>query len=72
MFYSQIFNLKLILRPKIGLTNDKRLQIYIFCVKRQAKKDFLKDVESTVKLSMLGKKKKKKKKKFFFLIFSRK
>ena len=27
---------------------DKSLQIYFFCVKHQAKNDFLKDVESTV------------------------
>ena len=30
-----------------ALIHDKNLQIY-FCVKRQAKNDFLKDVESTV------------------------
>ena len=30
-----------------ALNHDKNLQIY-FCVKRQAKNDFLKDVESTV------------------------
>ena len=29
---------------------DKSLQIYFFCVKRQAKNDFLKDVENTVTL----------------------
>ena len=28
--------------------HDKSLKIYFFCVKRQAKNDFLKDVESTV------------------------
>ena len=28
--------------------DDKSLQIYFFCVKRQAKNDILKDVESTV------------------------
>ena len=31
-----------------ALNRDKSLQIYVFCVKRQAKNDFLKDVESTV------------------------
>ena len=31
-----------------ALNCDKSLQIYFFCVKRQAKIDFLKDVESTV------------------------
>ena len=30
------------------LNYDRILQIYFFCVKRQAKNDFLKDVESTV------------------------
>ena len=31
-----------------ALNHDKNLQIYFVCVKRQAKNDFLKDVESTV------------------------
>ena len=31
-----------------ALNHDKNLKIYFFCVKRQAKNDFLKDVESTV------------------------
>ena len=31
-----------------AINHDKNLQIYLFCVKRQAKSDFLKDVESTV------------------------
>ena len=31
-----------------ALNHDKNLQIYFFCVKRQAKNDFLKNVESTV------------------------
>ena len=31
-----------------ALNPDKSLQIYFFCVKRQAKNDFLKDVKSTV------------------------
>ena len=31
-----------------ALNQDKRLQIYFYCVKRQAKNDFLKDVESAV------------------------
>ena len=35
-----------------ALNNDKSLQIHCFCVKRQAKNGFLKDVESTV-LAML-------------------
>ena len=30
------------------LNHDKSLKIYFFCVKHQAKNDFLKDVESTV------------------------
>ena len=30
------------------LDHDKRLQVYFFCVKRQAKNAFLKDVKSTV------------------------
>ena len=36
-----------------ALNHDKSLQIYFFCVKRQAKNDFLKDVESTVVLTTL-------------------
>ena len=31
-----------------ALNHDTSLQIYFFCVKRQSKNDFLKDVESTV------------------------
>ena len=31
-----------------AFNHDKSLQTYIFCVKRQANNDFLKDVESTV------------------------
>ena len=31
-----------------ALNHDKSLQIYFFCVKRQARNDFLKDIESTV------------------------
>ena len=31
-----------------ALNHDKSLQIYFICVKRQAKNDFLKDVESKV------------------------
>ena len=31
-----------------ALNHDKSLQIYFFCVKHQAKNNFLKDVESTV------------------------
>ena len=31
-----------------ALNHDKSLQIHFICVKRQAKNDFLKDVESTV------------------------
>ena len=34
-----------------ALNHDKSLQMYFFCVKRQTKNDFLKDVESTVMLS---------------------
>ena len=33
-----------------ALNHDKNLQIYFYCVKRQAKNDFLKDVENTVVL----------------------
>ena len=33
-----------------ALNHDKSLQIYFFCVKCQAKNDFLKDVESTVSI----------------------
>ena len=33
------------------------MQIYFFCVKRQAKNDFLKDVESTVVIGLRKKKK---------------
>ena len=36
-----------------ALNHDKSLQIYFFCVKRQAKIDFLKDVESTVGLKSM-------------------
>ena len=32
----------------MALNHDKNLQIYFFCVKRQANNDFLKDVERTV------------------------
>ena len=32
-----------------ALNHDKSLQIYFFCVKCQAKNDFLKDGESTVR-----------------------
>ena len=31
-----------------ALNHNKSLQIYFFCIKRQAKNDFLKDVESIV------------------------
>ena len=31
-----------------AFNHDKNLKIYFFCVKRQAKNDFPKDVESTV------------------------
>ena len=31
-----------------ALNHDKSLQIYLFCVQRQAKNDFPKDVERTV------------------------
>ena len=39
-----------------ALNHDKNLKIYFFCVKRQAKNDFPKDVESSVVFSipMLG------------------
>ena len=35
------------------LNHDKSLHIYFFCLKRRAKYDFLKDVESTVVLFCL-------------------
>ena len=31
-----------------ALNHEKSLQIYFFCVKRQANNDFLKDIESTI------------------------
>ena len=31
-----------------ALSHDKKWQIYFFCVKHQAKTDFLKDIKSTV------------------------
>ena len=37
-----------LIRSASALNHDKNLQIYFFCVKRQAKNDFLKDVEITV------------------------
>ena len=37
-----------------ALNNDKSLQIFFFCVKRQAKHDFLKDVKSTVGMYIHG------------------
>ena len=37
-----------------ALNHDKSLQIYFFCVKRQAKNDFLKDVKSTVDSSTMS------------------
>ena len=36
-----------------ALNHDKCLQIYFFCVKRQAKNNFLKDVKSTVMMYIL-------------------
>ena len=43
MFYT-----KVVTTNGFALNHDKNLHIYFFCVKRQAKNDFLKDVESTV------------------------
>ena len=43
-----IFVHKVVTTKGLVLNHDKSLQIYFFCVKRQAKNDFLKDVESTV------------------------
>ena len=37
-----------------ALNRDKNLQIYFFCVKRQAKNDFLKELESTVVMYRSG------------------
>ena len=34
----------------IALNHDKNLKIYFFCEKRQAKHDFMKDIESRVEL----------------------
>ena len=42
-------NAEIVTTDGFALTRDKSLQIY-FCVKRLAKYDFLKDVESTVVL----------------------
>ena len=35
-----------------ALNHDKSLQIYFFCVKHQAKNDFLEDVESTAEVNL--------------------
>ena len=36
-----------------ALNHDKSMQIYFFSIKRQAKNDFLKDVESTIVESLI-------------------
>ena len=38
----------MVLTKGFALNHDKSLPIFFFCVKRQAKNGFLKDVESTV------------------------
>ena len=35
-----------------ALNQDRSLEIYFYCVKHQAKNDFLKDVESTVPIKL--------------------
>ena len=45
---TRIIFLKVVTTNGFALNHDKNLQIYFFCVKRQAKNDFLIDVESTV------------------------
>ena len=45
--YNETFRTQEVMTNGFVLNRDKSLQIY-FCVKRQAKNDFLKDVESTV------------------------
>ena len=42
------FCAKVVTTNGFAVNNDKSLQIYFICVKRQAKNDFLKDGESTV------------------------
>ena len=48
--WNKTFCAKLVTTNGFALNQDKSLQIYFFCVKRQAKRDFLKDVENTVVL----------------------
>ena len=42
------FRAQLVTINGFAFNHDKSLQIYFFCVKRRAKNDFLKDVESIV------------------------
>ena len=51
--YNNFFGTKVVTTNGFALNHDKNLQIYFFCGKRQAKCDFLKDVESTVTRFML-------------------
>ena len=46
--YNKSFCAGVVTTNGFALNNDKSLQIHFFCVKPQAKHDFLKDVESTV------------------------
>ena len=46
--WNKTFCAKVVMTNGFALNHDKSLQIYFFCVKLQAKNDFLKDVESTV------------------------
>ena len=45
---------KVVTTNGFALNQDKILQIYFFCVKHQAKNDFLKYVESIVDLAVDG------------------
>ena len=46
--WNKTFCKKVVMTNSFALNHDKSLKIYLFCVKRQAKNDFLKDVKSTV------------------------
>ena len=48
--YNKTFCTQVVTTNSFALNHDKSLQIYFFCLKRQAKNDFLKDVESIVVL----------------------
>ena len=46
--YNKNFCAQVVTTNGFALNHDKSLQIYYFCLKRRAKNDFLKDVESTL------------------------